>query len=86
MNQVCLAGVLGLLGAYPAAQGPEGLYAATDGRFAELALACVHREYPGKIAHVLRSDQDVRPPRELTPGFYGCYDWHSALHGRRRHA
>ena len=51
------------------------------GRFAGLALQCVHQEYPNKISHVLRSDEDVAPPRELTPAFYGCYDWHSAVHG-----
>jgi hypothetical protein len=50
-------------------------------RLASLALQCVHREYPNKIAHVLNSDKDVRPPRKLTPAFYGCYDWHSAVHG-----
>ncbi len=49
-------------------------------RFAKLALDCVHREYPNKIAHVLNGDGDVRPPRELTPAFFGCYDWHSAVH------
>jgi hypothetical protein len=62
------------------AAGPE-LDAATAGRFAELALACVHREYPNKIAHVLAGDEDVAPPRVLTPAFYGCYDWHSSVHG-----
>jgi hypothetical protein len=50
-------------------------------RFASLALDCVHREYPNKIAHVLASDADAKPPRELTPAFYGCYDWHSSVHG-----
>src|SRR5919106_4559367 len=50
-------------------------------RFANLALACVHKEYPNKIAHVLNSDRDVAPPRALTPAFYGCYDWHSSVHG-----
>src|SRR5258706_312265 len=50
-------------------------------RFANLALACVHKEYPNKIAHNLNSDQDVAPPRTLTPAFYGCYDWHSSVHG-----
>ena len=50
-------------------------------RFANLALACVHKEYPNKIAHVLQSDNDVAPPRELTTAFYGCYDWHSSVHG-----
>jgi hypothetical protein len=51
------------------------------GRFAALALACLHREYPNKISHVLGSDADARPPRTLTPVFYGCYDWHSSVHG-----
>ena len=50
-------------------------------RFAGLALACVHQEYPNKIAHVLSGDSDVAPPRELTPVFYGCFDWHSSVHG-----
>ena len=50
-------------------------------RFASLALACVHKEYPNKIAHVLQSDKDAQPPRTLTPAFYGCYDWHSSVHG-----
>jgi len=50
-------------------------------RFANLALACVHKEYPNKIAHNLNSDADVAPPRKLTPAFYGCYDWHSSVHG-----
>jgi hypothetical protein len=63
------------------AQAPTS---ATEGwlsRSAELALACVHKEYPNKIAHVLNSDADVKAPRELTPAFYGCYDWHSSVHG-----
>ena len=53
----------------------------TAEQFARLALEGVHREYPNKIAHTMQSDADVRPPRELTPAFYGCYDWHSAVHG-----
>ena len=58
----------------------EPLDPAAAQRFATLALACVHKEYPNKIAHVLSGDADVQPPRELTPAFYGCYDWHSAVH------
>jgi len=50
-------------------------------RFANLALACVHKEYPNKISHTLNSDADVAAPRKLTPAFYGCYDWHSSVHG-----
>ncbi len=78
---VLLVGVL-LGTAWPAAaQLPAGLDEATVERLAALALACVHREYPNKITHVLDSDEDVRPPRQLTPAFYGCFDWHSAVHG-----
>jgi hypothetical protein len=50
-------------------------------RLADLILAAVHREYPSHIVHLLHSDDDVRPPRELTPAFYGSYDWHSCVHG-----
>ena len=50
-------------------------------RFAQLALACVHKEYPNRMSHVLNSDADIAPPRKLTPAFYGCYDWHSSVHG-----
>jgi hypothetical protein len=55
--------------------------AAAAERFANLALACVGKEYPNKISHVLNGDADVAPPRKLTPAFYGCYDWHSSVHG-----
>lgn len=43
-------------------------------------LAGLHREYPNHIVHLLISDADVRPPHELTPAFYGCFDWHSSVH------
>ena len=60
---------------------PQSLDPHAAERFANLALACVQKEYPNKIAHNLESDADVAPPRELTPAFYGCYDWHSSVHG-----
>jgi hypothetical protein len=50
-------------------------------RIAAMALSCVHREYPNKIAHVLADERDVAPPHVLTPAFFGCFDWHSAVHG-----
>jgi hypothetical protein len=50
-------------------------------RFARLALDCVHREYPNKIGHVLNEDADARTPSSLHPVFYGCFDWHSSVHG-----
>ena len=50
-------------------------------RLARLALAGVRREFPNKLDHVMGSAADVRGPRALHPAFYGCYDWHSAVHG-----
>ena len=67
--------------ANPPPAPPAALDAAAAARFAELALRCVHQEYPNKIAHVLASDADALPPRVLYPAFHGCYDWHSAVHG-----
>ena len=49
--------------------------------FATAALDSIAREYPNQMAHLLRDDHDVRPPRELTPVFFGSFDWHSAVHG-----
>src|SRR6187401_212705 len=64
-----------------AQQAATPLNAPAAGRFAALALACVQKEYPNKISHILNSPADVKAPRELTPAFYGCYDWHSSVHG-----
>ena len=63
----------------PAPERPEPV--TTEDRFAILALDCVHREYPNKISHVMQSADDVAAPSDLTPAFYGCFDWHSSVHG-----
>ena len=60
---------------------PQDFEATTAARFAKLALDCVHKEYPNKLAHVLNDAKDVKAPHQLTPAFYGCYDWHSSVHG-----
>ncbi|MGB5724970.1 MAG: DUF2891 domain-containing protein [Parasphingorhabdus sp.] len=49
--------------------------------FARIALNCINKQYPNKISHVLNSTVDIAEPAKLTPVFYGCYDWHSAVHG-----
>src|SRR6202171_5277560 len=76
-----LVPVVGLAAENPAPTSAGGFDAKAAERFAKLALACVHKEYPNKISHVLNSDADVAPPRKLTPAFCGCYDWHSSVHG-----
>ena len=49
--------------------------------FANLALKCIQREYPNKPDHVANDPADVRSPRAMHPAFYGCFDWHSSVHG-----
>jgi hypothetical protein len=49
--------------------------------FADLALKGIHREYPNKLDHVINGEADLLTPRQLHPAFYGCYDWHSSVHG-----
>jgi hypothetical protein len=62
--------------------GPQfSLTEAQASHFASLALKCVAREYPNKPEHVLNDNGDVRSPQALHPAFYGCFDWHSSVHG-----
>ena len=68
-------------GADPLASLPPPREGVVTDRFARLALSCVHKEYPNKISHVLNSAADAAPPRALYPAFYGCFDWHSSVHG-----
>src|SRR5215475_5614272 len=82
MKSIPLSALFLLLFASPAAANtPDQFDIKAADRFAKLALACVHKEYPNKISHSLNSDADVAPPRKLTPAFYGCFDWHSSVHG-----
>ncbi len=73
--------LIGLLATTGVCVAVPSLDEAAAARFANLALHCAHLEYPNKISHTLGSDADVRPPRELAPAFFGCYDWHSSVHG-----
>jgi Protein of unknown function (DUF2891) len=49
--------------------------------FARLALKGINKEYPNKPEHVLSAAADLKGPKALHPAFYGCYDWHSSVHG-----
>lgn len=57
------------------------LESAEAARYAALALDCVHRAYPYQLVHALDGDGDAQTPRALHPVFWGCFDWHSAVHG-----
>lgn len=47
----------------------------------ELPVHCIEVEFPNKMGQVLGSEKDLKRPKELRPIFYGCFDWHSAVHG-----
>src|ERR1700722_14996416 len=49
--------------------------------FARLALKGIDREYPNQPAHVFNDANDAKTPRQLHPAFFGCFDWHSSVHG-----
>ena len=56
----------------------------TDGdaqKLVQLPIKCIDLEYPNKLNQVIGSDDDLRSPKDLHPAFYGCFDWHSAVHG-----
>src|SRR5690554_2897544 len=46
-----------------------------------LPIHCLQVEYPNKLGQVLGSDADLKSPKALRPIFYGCFDWHSSVHG-----
>ena len=65
-----------LSGSFPTTISPE-----LSGRSTRLALDCVQQEFPNKISRTTNSAEGIGRPKELFPVFYGCFDWHSAVHG-----
>jgi len=53
----------------------------TASGFARLAFNCIQKEYPNKLDHVMNDASEVKSPQTLHPAFYGCFDWHSCVHG-----
>lgn len=50
-------------------------------RLADMAMKCIDQEYPNKTNHFIQDAADTLSPEEMHPAFYGCLDWHSAVHG-----
>src|SRR5690606_14597287 len=48
---------------------------------AGLPLKCMQKEYPNKLSQLLINESELGGPKELHPAFYGCFDWHSSVHG-----
>jgi hypothetical protein len=65
----------------PARKSPTIMTREQASAFAKLALKGIQKEYPNKPADVLNGDADVKSPKAMHPAFYGCFDWHSSVHG-----
>lgn len=50
-------------------------------RLAKLPIHCVETQYPYRLGQTLGSKNDLKEPKEMHPAFFGCFDWHSAVHG-----
>ncbi|PWH81979.1 DUF2891 domain-containing protein [Algibacter marinivivus] len=50
-------------------------------KLADLPLHCINTEYPNRLSQTLGGGEDLKSPIELHPAFYGCFDWHSSVHG-----
>ncbi|MGO1244843.1 MAG: DUF2891 domain-containing protein [Sphingobacterium sp.] len=50
-------------------------------RIIELPIHCLTLEYPNKLGQVIGGATDLKTPKSLRPIFYGCFDWHSSVHG-----
>ena len=46
-----------------------------------LSLDCVDKKFPYSIGYRFVNEDWIKPHYEVTPSFYGCWDWHSAVHG-----
>jgi hypothetical protein len=73
--------ILIILNCYLFAQSEFELTPQQASHLAALALRCVEKEFPNKLDHVMNDSSEVQNPRMLHPAFYGCFDWHSSVHG-----
>ncbi len=59
----------------------KSLTIATANQLAALPIKCLQQEYPNKLSQMLIDSSEILSPAELHPAFYGCFDWHSSVHG-----
>ena len=94
MKIVVLIGWIGIFASWGVAQeaaGKSGLMQQSSNehiltselvsQLANLALKGLDQEYPNKPSNVMVGPESVQTPREMHPAFYGCFDWHSSVHG-----
>ncbi len=62
-------------------KGQAELTQAGAEHLASLAFRCIQTEYPNKLGHVILDETHIKTPKALHPAFFGCFDWHSSVHG-----
>ena len=65
----------------PSLAYPSSISSELADRFSSLALNCIQQEFPNKISRTTDSAEAIGRPRKIFPTFYGCFDWHSSVHG-----
>ncbi|RUA08750.1 MAG: DUF2891 domain-containing protein [Flavobacteriia bacterium] len=82
MKKTVLIAVLILIGilSLKAQKIPE-LTLTEANRLSKLPLKCMNTEFPNRLGQTLGGPEDIKPPSVLHPAFYGCFDWHSSVHG-----
>jgi hypothetical protein len=73
--------ILAFLMALTFTASAAGLTREQASHFAALAMKGLTKEFPNKMDHVMEGPEAVQSPRALHPAFYGCFDWHSSVHG-----
>jgi len=49
--------------------------------FARLPLRCAEKEFPYKTGITFGDSSLITAPKNYHPAFFGCFDWHSSVHG-----
>jgi hypothetical protein len=72
-----------LTGFFACSQKPQGNLLTREQalRLSALPLKCMQKPYPNKLSQTLADFSELKTPEQLHPAFYGCFDWHSAVHG-----
>lgn len=83
ITMLLLVFCIAITGLYPGKNASQVLTLDKEraSKFAAMAMRCIDKEYPNKPEHVINNEKEILSPRTLHPAFYGCFDWHSAVHG-----
>ena len=81
---VLVVGCLGVA-ARTAAQKPgsdkQAMNITTAEEWGKLVLKGIDTEFPTKLSLMYTNESQIGRPQDHFPAFFGCFDWHSSVHG-----